>query len=388
MAILSLSQLKSLAQQVGLSGNAVNIAAAIAMAESGGNTQAYNPETAAGTAPGHGSRGLWQIYGAAHPEYDNANTFDPLTNARAMYKVSNGGRNWNPWSTYTSGQYRQYLSTGGSAPAPAPVKSGGANNFPMGQCTWWADQHYHDKTGYYIPWNGNAYQWLQGARSSGWQVSTKAPVGIPSIIVMQPNVQGAGGLGHVGVVESVNKDGSVRVSNMNWNDPGAAVLQTVNGYPIRQTTIKPGAGISFVWAVGSGNSSNNTLLDFTGNAAKTLKLTPNADVTAFLVATDDFLTLQNPFDVNTDSIQDSALGVSFTDPVKWLVLVTNNVGNQIIAITIRIIFVVLGLYLLLRVIQNFVDTSGSSQGIAKALQALTSGAEAAAPEAAAAAAVL
>lgn len=382
MAILSLSQLNSLAQQVGLSPNAANTAAAIAMAESGGNTAAYNPETAAGTAPGHGSRGLWQIYGAAHPQYDNASMFDPVANARAMYAISGGGQSWNAWSTYTSGEYRQYLSTGGNTPSVPAVKSGASNSFPMGQCTWWADQRYHDQTGYYVPWNGNAYQWEQGARSSGWQVGTTPPKGIPSIVVMQPNVQGASGLGHVGVVEGVNSDGSATVSNMNWLDPNAAIIQTVNGYPIRQTTIKPGAGVAFVWATGSGNNSNS-LLNFASVAAKSFQLTPNANVTAFLVATDDYLTLKNPFDVDTSTIQDNIAGVSFTDPVKWLIEVANNTGNQIIAITIRIIFVVLGLYILLRVVQNFVDTSGSSEGIAKVLQSLGG---AAAPEEVAAAA--
>ena len=395
MSILSLAQLKSLAQQVGLSGNAANIAAAIAEAESGGDTQAYNPETAAGAAPGHGSRGLWQVFGTAHPQYDNNSLYDPLTNAKAMYVISSGGTNWNPWSTYQNGQYRQHLSGASSAngtQSAMPVKSGTANNFPMGQCTWWADQHYHDQTFYFVPWNGNAYQWEQGARSSGWQVSTRPPGGIPSIIVMQPNVQGAGGLGHVGVVEKVNNNGTVTVSNMNWNDPNAPVLQTVQGYPIRQTTIKIGAGISFVWATGSGKStSGNSALDFAGGVVKNFQLAPNASVTQFLIATDTYLQVSNPFDVDTNSIQDSALGISFTDPVKWLVAVANNTASDITAIIIRVILVVLGLWLLLRVIQNFVDFSSSSKNLSQAmpfLQSLMSGGgeAAAAGEAGAAAA--
>jgi cell wall-associated NlpC family hydrolase len=35
--------------------------------------------------------------------------FDPLTNARVAYRLSDGGTNWQPWTTYTRGTYRQHL---------------------------------------------------------------------------------------------------------------------------------------------------------------------------------------------------------------------------------------------------------------------------------------
>ena len=57
MATLSIAQLKTLAQQVGLSGSAVLIAAAIAMAESGGNTAAH------ALTPFEDSWGLWRDRG-------------------------------------------------------------------------------------------------------------------------------------------------------------------------------------------------------------------------------------------------------------------------------------------------------------------------------------
>jgi hypothetical protein len=104
MAILNSSQIAKLAYQAGFRGDALNIAVAIAMAESGGNTAAYNPETAAGTPPGSGSRGLWQIYGVAHPEFNNESAFDPTINARAAYKVFiEAGNRFTPWSTYNAG---------------------------------------------------------------------------------------------------------------------------------------------------------------------------------------------------------------------------------------------------------------------------------------------
>lgn len=349
MTTLSIAQLKSLAQQIGLSSSNATTAAAIAMAESGGRVEAQNPS---------GAAGLWQILPSAHPQYSVSRLLsDPVYNAQAMKAISSNGTNWYPWETYTNGMYRQYLSaagaaTGGGNVSSTPVKSGISNSFPMGQCTWWADQHYHDLTGYYVPWLGNAYQWNTGAQSSGWNVSATPPKGIPSIIIMQPNVQGASSLGHVGVVEKVNNNNTVTVSNMNW--ASGPVLQTVQGYPIRQTTISVGSGISFAWATGSGTSSSSTLTDFVKSTAKTFSLAPNADVTAFLASVDQYLQLTNPFDVQ-GAQQDSILGTTFTDPISWLSGFGSNLVGDIAALLIRFILIMLGIYLLWRVIANFVD---------------------------------
>lgn len=102
--ILPPAEIAKLAYSAGFRGDALNIAVQIALAESGGNTNAYNPETAAGTATGSGSRGLWQIYGTAHPEYNNDSAFDPRVNAQAAYKVfREAGNRFTPWSTYNQG---------------------------------------------------------------------------------------------------------------------------------------------------------------------------------------------------------------------------------------------------------------------------------------------
>ncbi len=101
---LSPNQIAQLAYQAGFRGSSLRMAVAIALAESGGNPNAYNPEVAAGTRPGHGSRGLWQIYGSAHPEYDNQQTFNPITNAQAAFRVySQAGNKFTPWSTFKNG---------------------------------------------------------------------------------------------------------------------------------------------------------------------------------------------------------------------------------------------------------------------------------------------
>ena len=106
---LSAQQISQYAANAGFTGNSLVTAVAIALAESSGNPNAYNPETAAGAAVNQGSYGLWQIYLTAHPEYAGVNLYDPQTNANAAFAIS-GGSNFEPWSTYTSGAYQNQLA--------------------------------------------------------------------------------------------------------------------------------------------------------------------------------------------------------------------------------------------------------------------------------------
>src|SRR4051812_30757503 len=95
---------------------AVNFTA-IAMAESGGN-----PHARLNTSV-EDSRGLWQINLHAHANYLNADLYNPLTNARAAYDVSNHGTNLYPWSTthHTHGaaSYEKFLGLARQAAADA-----------------------------------------------------------------------------------------------------------------------------------------------------------------------------------------------------------------------------------------------------------------------------
>ena len=119
-----------------------------------------------------------------------------------------------------------------------PANLGGAgswNRFYYGQCTWWAAYRYYQLTGANLPWIGNADQWVAGAEANGWTVSGTPTV--PSIIALAPGVQGAGEVGHVAVVESINSDGSVVTSDANWANSGANVVDV---------TFTPGPGVEFI----------------------------------------------------------------------------------------------------------------------------------------------
>src|SRR5256886_8886123 len=133
------------------------------------------------------------------------------------------------------------IQTYAGLPPVLPSISGisGYDGFTYGQCTYWADLRYHQLTGYWVPWRGDAYAWAAGASASGWIVSRTPHV--PSIIVLQPGVQGAGSFGHVAVVERINSDGTVYTSNWNWygNGGGWATWSSWD--------FTPGPGVSFVW---------------------------------------------------------------------------------------------------------------------------------------------
>jgi hypothetical protein len=107
---LELAQLVALASGAGFSGDDLVTAVSIALAESGGNPQAYNPERAAGTPQGYGSFGLWQIYLKAHPEFAGSNLFDPATNAAAAFSVyQRAGGSFRPWSTFGNNAYMAHV---------------------------------------------------------------------------------------------------------------------------------------------------------------------------------------------------------------------------------------------------------------------------------------
>ncbi|SRR6266568_3792986 len=90
---LSCYGLERLWESAGGNSGSAFIAAEIAMAESGGRQYATGPA---------GERGYWQI----HPVNGYLSTYNAFGNAKAAIILSGNGRNWSPWTTYTSGIYR------------------------------------------------------------------------------------------------------------------------------------------------------------------------------------------------------------------------------------------------------------------------------------------
>jgi hypothetical protein len=124
------AQLAKLWVAAGGPASAANVAAAIALAESGGNPA--NVNTSLG-GPNVGPTGLWQIYGNPLP----GDALDPLTNARmAVKKWQDAGMSFRPWTTYTGADtpghektYLRYLDkTTAANPEGAIVECGAPVN--------------------------------------------------------------------------------------------------------------------------------------------------------------------------------------------------------------------------------------------------------------------
>ena len=110
------NQIAELALRAGFDQRQAVIATAVALAESAGSTAAVGDATI--RTPKWGSSiGLWQIRSLNDPMSGNEvdqmrdamRLFDPDFNAQAAYAISGQGQNWQPWTVYKTGAYRQYL---------------------------------------------------------------------------------------------------------------------------------------------------------------------------------------------------------------------------------------------------------------------------------------
>ncbi|MBI5974600.1 CHAP domain-containing protein [Staphylococcus canis] len=105
--------------------------------------------------------------------------------------------------TYSNDNYTTTTSTATQSTGTSQL----GNLYTAGQCTWYV----YDKVGGQIgsTW-GNANQWDDAARAAGYTVNQTPEAGA----ILQSDL---GGFGHVAYVESVNNDGSITVSEMNYN---------------------------------------------------------------------------------------------------------------------------------------------------------------------------
>ncbi len=118
MATLTATQLEETWIESGGDQNSAATAAAVALAESGGDPSSID-NTAYPDRPGYHkpaggaqkeySVGLWQINVLAHPTYSADDLLNPRLNAQAAIAISKDGADFDPWSTFTSGVYRKFL---------------------------------------------------------------------------------------------------------------------------------------------------------------------------------------------------------------------------------------------------------------------------------------
>ena len=92
--------------------------------------------------------------------------------------------------------------------------SNSGNLYTSGQCTWYV----YDKTGEKSDQHGECKYWATAAQAAGFTVNNTPEEGA----IMQSS---EGAFGHVAFVESVNNDGSITVSEMNY-DGGPFAIST------------------------------------------------------------------------------------------------------------------------------------------------------------------
>ncbi|MFF9780397.1 peptidoglycan-binding protein [Streptomyces sp. NPDC013978] len=115
---MSLTELRALAAEAGFTGSDINIAAAVAMAESKGDTGAVGDQYLVDNKWGP-SIGLFQIRSLKHPaQFSPPDTLriegklkNPLYNAKTAKAIKHA-HNWKQWSTFVNGAYKQYMDGG------------------------------------------------------------------------------------------------------------------------------------------------------------------------------------------------------------------------------------------------------------------------------------
>ncbi|MBF2178441.1 CHAP domain-containing protein [Staphylococcus warneri] len=116
-------------------------------------------------------------------------------------------------ASYSATSHNVHVTT-----TSAPSSNGG-NLYTAGQCTYYVYDRVGGKVG--STW-GNANNWANAAAAAGYTVNNRPAAGA----ILQTT---QGGFGHVAYVESVNSDGSIRVSEMNYgHGPGVVTSRTIS----------------------------------------------------------------------------------------------------------------------------------------------------------------
>ncbi|MFC3420357.1 LysM peptidoglycan-binding domain-containing protein [Salinicoccus hispanicus] len=129
-------------------------------------------------------------------------------------------------SNSSASESKETVTQNVSAPAPTNV-SYGKNYYTWGECTWYVFER-RQQLGKPVGngW-GNAYNWDTGAKSDGYKVNNSPSVG--AIMQADAWTNFAWGMGHVAVVERINSDGSILVSEMNFGSgQGVKAFRTIS----------------------------------------------------------------------------------------------------------------------------------------------------------------
>lgn len=139
-------------------------------------------------------------------EVNNLASEDLTVGAKLLLPGGNLPENERPG--YKAPVVRRSTSSDSGSASTAYVPYAGGNTYAYGYCTWYAYNR-RIQMGLTLPSNlGNANTWDERARAAGYRVDH-----VPSVGAI---IQSDGGYyGHVGVVEKINSDGTIEISEMN-----------------------------------------------------------------------------------------------------------------------------------------------------------------------------
>lgn len=136
---------------------------------------------------------------------------------RATWKAENVGNKDTDSAASTDGGEPLLIPESEGTRANYQVVTAGdvGNAYPYGQCTWWAYERRHQLGKFSGSHFGDARSWAASASALGYPVDN-TPTQQGDILVFMPGQEGAHGYyGHVAVVEQVNPDGSILISESN-----------------------------------------------------------------------------------------------------------------------------------------------------------------------------
>ncbi|UEG67438.1 LysM peptidoglycan-binding domain-containing protein [Weissella hellenica] len=113
-------------------------------------------------------------------------------------------------ASQAAAQPQQVAATTTAKPTSVASTNTAGNTYPYGQCTWFVK----GDLGWVGNYWGNASAWPASAAAAGHTVNGTASVG--AVAYFAPGVGGASGYGHVAVVDSVNGDGTITISESNY----------------------------------------------------------------------------------------------------------------------------------------------------------------------------
>lgn len=405
MAKITIAQAQAYASQAGFSSSKISsginagyspqqIIVAIAQAESGLNTTSVNTQD-----PYHGSFGILQINGSHLKDFYATGTttkacaLQPLCAFQYAFQLSQHGSNFFDWGSYSTdgvhnnGPYKQYLAVAGTGTGVTAATSNTTIDqlFTNAKLTKW-----------YNLWPGWQQYGQNGEEGQDYGIAIGTPIGAiygGTVVYKYTYTNSIGNIVGLLTSDGVHHYQHLSETSLKVNDTVNAgdIIGASGGLPIDaystgphievrwSATFNKPKGTAQAWedprqhfidlsqttvanaalsglnlsSTGSGNAATGLFTTVVEN----VHLTPTSEVVDILNYIDYAMALTNPFDLSADSIdQINIFGANIPNPFTYLGDVMSHIFSDLIAIALRLILVILGLYICFNVFKTAIST--------------------------------